>query len=173
MRPAHPGRWGGGEVVETIQVQKTVDGVKRQLLLNRVAIPPGINRGRFRADDDIAVVKGDDVSRPFNVHELDVNPGNFRIADDGDGDLGQGTKGKAAIVGQGLTLRQSEVGGAAEPAGVETNLSLPVEEGEFLQSEFRSSGLTPQAAVIGVRVFGNGVCGLYRPLLLVFSLSSG
>ena len=105
-----------------------MDGVKSQLLLDGMVELAGASPGSIGTDNDFAMIESNDVGRPFDTHEIDVNFRDHWIADDSDNDLGQLTQGETAIIGKIGTDRQGSLRNAAKPGGVQLNAALAVDE---------------------------------------------
>jgi hypothetical protein len=69
-------------IVESVQVEQTVDDVQAQLAREGVSEPFGITTSSLGADSDFAVLKRDHVGRPRFVHELSMQRCHPAIRDD-------------------------------------------------------------------------------------------
>src|SRR4030095_4378090 len=104
-----------------------MDGVRGPLLLDRVAIASGVGHCGVGAYHDFTMVKGNDVSRAFDTHEIDVNLRNCRIAHDCDYDLGQIAQGEVAVIGDLAADRKGCFGDAPEPGRVQPDAPLAID----------------------------------------------
>ena len=55
------------------EMEQAVDEVAQNFAGERLVVFGGLALGDFGADDDLAVVEGDDVGGPFDVHEIAVD----------------------------------------------------------------------------------------------------
>jgi hypothetical protein len=108
-----------------------MDDVKGDLLLNRVVVTGRINPRRLRADGDFTVRKSEDIGRPGDPHEIEMQPGHGRVGHNGHGDLREVAQGEAAIVRKRNAPREREGGGPAQPRQVERHAALAVMEQGF------------------------------------------
>ena len=91
-----------------------------------MAVLPGMQGGRLSADDDFAVVEGDDIGRPFNIHKIGMDPGNGAIGNKHDGHFLQCTKMESLIIGNLETLRKCNGSGPANPTGIQGDEALAI-----------------------------------------------
>lgn len=106
-------------------------GVKRQFLLDAMAVLGGIKRGGLRAHHDLAVLEGDDIRRPRDAHELGMHPRNRAIRDDGDADFIEPLQRETSVIGKLAAFQKSQARERTEPREIRTQRALPVLEDDI------------------------------------------
>jgi hypothetical protein len=122
----HPSSVGWRSILETIQVEQSMHGVKGYFGFYGMFVFRGATPRGFRADHDFAVVEGDHVGGARDVHELAMHPRDDAIGDERDFDLFEPAQ-HIAAVGAMVTCRgKRERGEAPQPREIQTNGSLPI-----------------------------------------------
>src|SRR5436190_3298679 len=76
-------------VIEPREMKQPVDDVETQLVLERSAELPRLSFRRFRADENLTVLKGDHVGRSRLIHKLLMNFRDAFVRNENDADLGK------------------------------------------------------------------------------------
>jgi hypothetical protein len=103
-----------------------MNDIEGQFLVDGVAELGCLARGGLGADDDFAMLKGDDVGRPRDVHKALVDVGDDPIRDDGDFDLVELLQGKLTISGILPAFFQRQGGETPEPGQAHRDGALAV-----------------------------------------------
>ena len=74
-------------IIPAGEMQQAVDDVERQFVVECLPVLHGLTRGGFRADQDFAVVEGDDVRRCRVLKEFAVDAGDLVVRDEANFDL--------------------------------------------------------------------------------------
>src|SRR5437879_5157399 len=71
-------------IVVAVEMEQAVNDVKRQLVIESLGKTRGVALRGVRADDDFAMLEGDDIGRARNAHELLVNARDFFVGNNRD-----------------------------------------------------------------------------------------
>jgi len=147
LRFGHLRGFGGIVVVPAGEVEEAVDEVEGHFVLEIGSVVGGLTCGGFDADEDFAVVKGDDIRGRRVFQKLAMHARDFGVVDECGLDFRQ--RGQHALVarfGGGEAKRQRVLHDATEPWQRQCVRFLTVEEAD---RGFHAVRIEPQAAAGG------------------------
>src|SRR5579862_4932000 len=142
LKPGHFCRRLGFLVGESVEVEQPVYYIERKLFFQRLSVDCGIRLRGVGADHDLAVVKGDHVRWPLDVHELPMHIGNAFIRHNGDLDLLKLAQGTAPPRKPVETFSETAAGKRFEPAKGKLHARLAIAERNLHLREQTRNGET-------------------------------
>lgn len=105
-----------GFIFPATEMQEAVDEVQGEFLVEAMAVLWGNCGSGVGADQDLAVMKGDDVRGGGIVEEFAMDTGNIGIADQSDLDFLKVQEGRVCMFGLSLAMREGRDGQLFQPA---------------------------------------------------------
>ena len=136
-------------IIVTVQVEESVDDVKRDLVLGGVSILCSMDRRGLSADHHFTMIKGDHICRPGDVHEVAVQPGDPRIGNNGNADLREPLQSKAAVRAFLPAFSKSDCRKPSQPTQIQARAPLEIPQ---LDHAADTGGTKPEPERAGVGV---------------------
>jgi len=125
----HHARGGGiGAIVVAVEVEQAVDDVEGKLVLDGLAVLARVTGGGGGADNDFAVLEGDDIGGAGEIHETPVDASDGAIGKDADLYLVEPLKRRARSDPLGFARGQRQRGETAQPREINANGPLAIVE---------------------------------------------
>jgi len=117
-----------GRVLEPIQVEQAVHGVKSYFDVHGMTVTRGVRTGGVSADDNFAMLESYHVSGTGDAEKSFMDFGHASIGDEGNFDRGESRRSKAAVDGLTFAFPNSKSDEFAEPRKMEPDGALMIDD---------------------------------------------